>query len=143
MKIILRGDITDIESGIIVHQVNLRGSMGAGIALAIANKYPTVKSRYLSWYKQAKLGDVQFVEIDEKLIICNLAGQLDYGPNKVQTDYEAYEKAIPTIKKYSTERRLKVYIPYLIGAGLAAGDKIIIHKIIKKHKLNPIFVVYK
>jgi len=45
MKIINR-DLLTIESGIIAHQVNCQGKMGAGLALKIRKKYPQVYEYY-------------------------------------------------------------------------------------------------
>lgn len=37
---VINGDITEVTNGYIIHQVNDKGVMGAGVALAIRNKFP-------------------------------------------------------------------------------------------------------
>ena len=144
----IEGDITRVPRGIILHQVNLAGSMSAGIALVIKNKWPIVYQRYMEWYPTASLGDVLFVQVDTDLYVVNLAGQLTYGSMRYRngipyTDYDAYRKGIPHVAEMAEKTGLPVLIPDLIGAGLAGGDRSIIHGIIDGVLDNPCYVVYK
>ena len=43
---VVSGNLLEIEEGIICHQVNCQGVMGAGVAKAIASRYPQVLSAY-------------------------------------------------------------------------------------------------
>ena len=43
---VVSGNLLEIEEGIICHQVNCQGVMGAGVAKTIASRYPQVLSAY-------------------------------------------------------------------------------------------------
>lgn len=42
----IRKDISTITHGVIMHQVNCQNKMGAGVAKALYNTYPQVKTEY-------------------------------------------------------------------------------------------------
>lgn len=124
------GDITYAPNdGVIAHQVNCRSKMGAGLAKALCDTFPTLKEQYLSYCSnktpESLLGEVQVVECVNKYTglthsIANVFGQLDYGrdPVRTYTDYQALELAFIELSTYCQ----KVYMPYGIGAGLANGN---------------------
>lgn len=122
--LLLFGDILTIggdNSGIvIVQQVNCRRVMGAGLAAAIAKKYPHVLLSYTKREKPWKLGDTQFVEIEDGYV-CNLAGQENYGREKVQTDIEAVKAGLESVRNFAIENKLQIYIPFGFGSGNAGG----------------------
>jgi O-acetyl-ADP-ribose deacetylase (regulator of RNase III) len=114
-------DITDIAVGIIGHGVNARGKMGAGVAQAIAEKWPIVKQRYLQLFElpraHRELGSIQIVKISPTLYVLNMFTQERYGhdgqfavPDAI---YSCVEWAIIT----ASEHRLPLYMPK-IGCGL-------------------------
>lgn len=74
-------NILDVESGIICHQVNCRGKMGTGIALAIRKKWPEVYARYMKDFHAGKLrlGHFSITNVSYGLFVANLAAQFDYG----------------------------------------------------------------
>jgi len=61
----------------IVHCCNDIGVMGAGVAKALYTKWPAVKTKYLELFEKEslKLGDIQLVNVEPKLIIANMIGQ--------------------------------------------------------------------
>lgn len=61
MKYVI-GDLLLIKKGIIAHQTNLYGVMGAGIAFYLSKQYPTLEPSYSGYCADglAKLGDVLF-----------------------------------------------------------------------------------
>lgn len=129
-------DILKAKNGIICQQVNCQGKMGKGLALAIEEKWPIVKEKYLKVFKVLKpeqlLGRVQVVEVDKckHLFVANLFSQFDYGndPKTVYTNYMALCSAFLKLgMKYPNEQ---IYIPYKIGCGLAHGDWVKVEKII-------------
>lgn len=73
----IKGDITKvITSGYIMHQTNYYGNMGAGVALAIAKKWPAVNQEYRQYCQQVKLptalfGQMQLVKANDNLTIVN------------------------------------------------------------------------
>lgn len=126
-------DILNVKQGIIVQQVNCRGVMNAGLAKQIRQAYPQVYDSYMkacSMYKPNQLlGMIQFIRVADDLFICNFFTQLDYGTNKVQTNYDAFEFALNKLA-YKTSPDTPIYIPYKIGCGLAGGDWEIIKELI-------------
>ena len=139
---IIKGDLLAIESGIICHQVNCRGVMGAGLALKLKAKYPICFESYSKYCKadQFKLGMVQFCRVNSNLFICNLAGQDGYGGGKRQTDYDALATCLTKLYAKSLELGLTPYLPYKLGCGLAGGDWAIVSKLIETHCPNAVIV---
>jgi len=114
----INGNLLDIPEGILVHQVNTLGVMGAGIALQIKKKWPQVYSEYKDKCLEGiELGDVILCEIYPKLVIGNLAGQEKLGPGS--TVYDSYYKGLPIIKRFSELKELPIYFPYKIGVRLS------------------------
>lgn len=136
------GDILSNAYGIICHQVNCRGVMGAGLAKQVKEKYPKV----FNWYKYYcesispihLLGYTQFVTVDEDkasnptLVVANLFAQDNYGRGKLYTDYKALEKCLKSVYNIANAHNLPVYIPYGIGCGLAGGDWSKVENLIKE-----------
>lgn len=125
MLTIKPGDIFEQSSGIIVHQVNCRGVMGAGIALEIRKRYPKVFSAYSRACQSALpgelLGKVQVVHVTPTLYIANLFAQDEFSRTTPCTNYSAFRSCFSKIEQYAAERNLPVHIPYKIGCGLAGG----------------------
>lgn len=126
-------DILNVKRGIIVHQVNCQGVMGAGLALALRQKYPQMYAAYLkacALYKPEELlGKIQFTKVTDELTVCNFFAQLNFGTGKVQTDYDAFEKCLKKLA-FKTSPDTPIYIPYKIGCGLAGGDWEIIKELL-------------
>ena len=127
-----KGNLLDAQQGIIVHQTNCQGSMGAGVAKHIKNHYPEVFKQYFKLCQSTKeketlMGRVQFIEQDEKLI-CNLFAQLHYAPKQLRhTSYDSLVEGFLTIKElYEGD----IAMP-LIGCGLGGGDWKIVSAIIE------------
>jgi len=162
MSKIIFGDILDIKKGIIVHQVNCQGVMGAGLAKQIKEKWPDIFKRYRDYVSQLNYGNplglIQIIKLNDNLYVINLFGQYNYGRKRVcYTDYKAHESAWKEIsferkdKRCNDERsclypnfaKLNIYVPFYIGAGLAGGDWKRIHKIAEKYVPDIIWVKYK
>ena len=131
MKII-EGDLLTIEDGIIAHQCNCRGVMGAGIARRIKRRWPQVYKEYRDAYlrKQLTLGDINIVRISENLYIVNLLGQDGYGRGSHKTDYNAVAQAFNSLCKLGNTHNKQIYIPYLMGCANAGGRWDIYSKIV-------------
>jgi O-acetyl-ADP-ribose deacetylase (regulator of RNase III) len=139
-------DILSVTDGVICHQVNCLGVMGAGLARAISVKWPQVKTEYLKLLKgngedlTKLLGRCQVIPVGENLMVANLFGQLNYGRYSVQTNYVKLEDAFHQLRNFSIENKKDVYIPYMIGCGLAGGnwDTVfgIVYKIFNNLKQN-------
>jgi len=151
MKIINK-DITTVEKGIIVSQVNCQSVQGSGLAKIIRDKWPIVYDGYINYIQDVKfhfflphdhmykvpkwtteklLGHINIVEVNKDLYVCNLFGQDTYGREKKQyTSYEAWDKALPKLKKYSEKVGLPVYFPYLCGCDRGGANFTIISQMI-------------
>jgi O-acetyl-ADP-ribose deacetylase (regulator of RNase III) len=117
------GDLLDIKQGILVHQVNCQGVMGAGIALSIRSRWPIVYDEYRrfcnSMTPNTLLGRIQLVQVADGLMVYNLFGQLNYGRG-LETNYKMVECALADLANQRS--KMPVYFPYKIGCGLAGGD---------------------
>jgi O-acetyl-ADP-ribose deacetylase (regulator of RNase III) len=80
-------DITQVTSGIVAHGVNCQGRMGAGVALAIRNRWPAVYEAYLrnqSGYTGDRavthlLGSAHIIRVDADLWVANCYTQGYFG----------------------------------------------------------------
>lgn len=129
---IISADILSIDSGIITHQVNCRGVMGAGLAKALRKKYPVIFPEYrqLCINGQLRPGMIQLICVADGLYICNLAGQDGYGTDRQYTDYDALPTALAELHDASISLNLPVYIPYRMGCGLGGGDWDVVSRLI-------------
>lgn len=145
MPKIVRMNILDVEEGIIIHQCNNRGVMGAGLAKQIRNKYPEAYEDYREHcaYRnfRAPLGEIYFKKVKEGLWIANAIAQDGYGKNRVYTNYEALRTVLDIAYKKSLLANCKLHIPYKIGCGLAGGDWEVVFKIIED--VAPESIIYK
>ncbi len=117
-------DLLGIQRGIIVQQVNCRGAMGRGLALAIRQKWPQVYSEYRSTFARGelKLGTIQLVKVGPELYVCNFAGQDRWGTDSPKTDLGTYSLAWPLVSLEAAKLGLPVYAPWMFGCGLGGGD---------------------
>lgn len=146
---VIEGNLLDIKEGIIAHQVNTAGVMGAGIALAIKNKWPYVYHEYqfeCNQFNQTDkqiLGHCHLVQLErpfdhfDGLYVANIFGQHLYGKKTRKTNYGAVSKAFSKLRAYSD---IQVYVPYLMGCGLGGGDFEIYSEIIEAFIPNAIVV---
>ena len=121
---------------IIVHCCNDIGAFGAGVALAISRKWPVVKRQYLRWYKSKnhfQLGNVQFVEAEEEIIVANLIGQKGIRVAKgcPPIRYSAIRQGLKKVVHKAIKDGETVHMPRM-GAGLAKGHWPTIEAIVKE-----------
>lgn len=123
-------DVTTVDAGVVVHGVNCRGVMGAGVAKAIRNKWPTVYDQYVECCNKWKqydpsmlLGTILPIEISNDLIVVNLFSQVDFGSDgKKYANANAILSGLKAITEHIRHEQLNgknrdVYIPK-IGCGL-------------------------
>lgn len=128
---ILNGDLLKADVDIILHQVNLDGEMGGGIAYQIATQYPNVLKEYQQ-FKNKKLGEVCFVET-KQYVVGNCFSQ-DYN---YDTNYKALETCLDKVIEYMKEKELKtIGIPYKYGCGIANGNWDIVKEIFERNIPN-------
>lgn len=122
---------------IIVHQVNCKGVMGSGFAKQVADRYPELYMQYRIICQSASskelLGHIMIYEADDKIIV-NMFSQDNYGTGVRQTDYEAMDKALHTLRKlYPNDI---IIAPYKIGCGLDGGEWDVVSKILQKYNVQ-------
>ena len=113
---IVNGDILNSIEDIIIHQVNVQGYMGGGVARELANQYINLEKEYAEFcklynndYKQLK-GQVLNTFIENKTI-CNMFSQKE----NFDTDYEAMKTGLTKIKEFAKDLKLSVCMPYGMG----------------------------
>lgn len=110
------GNLLDIESGTILHQVNCMSDCG-GLAGALRRKHP---GAFAAYFTACTNGGVlgRFVPgvASPSLYIGHVFGQLHPGPN---TDMKAVHEALKEAAEFITG---KVYAPFKMGCGLGGGN---------------------
>ena len=123
---IIKKNLLKAKENIIVHQVNCMGVMGSGLAKSIKKKYPEVFNGYYHFCKtnlvEEYFGTALICEANDDKYIANVFGQINYGTEERQTDYDRLKQALIEVKNFAKEKGLSVAIPYKLGCGLAGGD---------------------
>lgn len=123
---IIKGDLFQNTTGIIVHGCNVSGGYGSGIAGIIADKYPEAQHEYFLKmdgysYKQpnrAALGTIQPVKIYDDFYIVNGFTQLRYGgPGVRWANPSAIRDVLDLTADFAIKMKMDVYAPK-IGTGL-------------------------
>jgi len=119
------GDVTKTnDKCVIAHICNDVGLWGRGFVNEITKTFgEEPRNKYREWYMKRigflKLGDVQFVEVNENVTIANMIGQKGVrqigGQKPIR--YDAVKEALCTVMKEHTDIRMP-----LIGTGLAGGS---------------------
>jgi hypothetical protein len=129
---IIEGNILDITNGVIVHQVNNRHVMGAGLALQIKRKYPKHYDDYNA--SLLGMGDCVHTKINERLIIVGMVAQNGYGRAQQYTSYRSFVECLKwLIGTHKIYPNIPMYMPYGIGCGLAGGSWAIIESLIEEY----------
>lgn len=132
----ITGNILSIDKGIICHQVNCKGVMGAGLALQIKNKWPEAYDGYMTAHrgKYWCLGAILPVLVSDDLCVVHMAGQNEYGrePGKIYTNYMALATCMTKAADFAKAVDRPIYIPYGIGCGFAGGDWKVVSEMIDK-----------
>lgn len=123
MKII-EGNLLDQTPGVLCHQVNLRGVMGAGLALQVRQKWPSAHDDYIRHCRYGcALGDVIFSAITgSSQVVAHCFGQVEMSRTKCVTAYDAYPFMLQKIAEESRRLLMPVFIPHGIGCGIAGGN---------------------
>lgn len=127
---------------LICHVVNDLGLMGSGVARALFEKWPAVKSEYVKWAKSKnnfELGNIQALKVDENIAVVNMIGQRDIKPiNGIPpVRYGALRKSCKKVAEIASKYNATVNVPYKMGSDLAGGDwneveKILIEELASK-----------
>lgn len=140
------GNIVDVQTGIILHQVNCQGVMGSGVAAALRAVWPIVFSDYKDFVSKNTsrevwadgrnlLGEIVVSQVTPTLKVISLFGQQYYGRDgKKYTSYDALDTALSKVAKLQTYEignpEHEIHHP-LIGSALGGGHWPIVAEIIK------------
>lgn len=144
MVIIKTGNLLEAQEDILVHQVNIDGIMGGGIAKQIADKFPKVEEEYIRFCKKYNnsynllKSKVDLTEENGKYVANMFSQRKDFT-----TDYGAMEIALTTIRDYAEQEQLTVAMPFKIGCGISNGDFNLVLDVISKVFKNHEVVLYK
>lgn len=132
----IKGDIIRDGKGMICHQCNYQGVMGAGVAYQI--KRSLLSPSQYAEYKQlcfdsgySLLGTNQYIHCDNELVGANHEIQIvvnmfcqneEHDWRGSRTNYDAMRECFNSILINAETLKLPVYIPGYIGCGLAGGD---------------------
>lgn len=131
---IVKGNLLDITTGVIIHQVNNKRVMGAGIAKGIRSLYPKHYDDYMK--SSMTLSELVTTRITTEPFfgVVGMVTQDGYGSDRRYTDYEAFKRSLIKIAKlYETNPSIKYYMPFNIGCGLAGGDWNIVSELINTY----------
>ena len=134
------------ETGIlhVAHGCNAQGVMGSGVARIVRDDYFEAYKFYAEQYDEhgLKLGDVQFVPANGKVIV-NAVTQNLYGKDGNRfVNYEAVAECMRTINSVLVQSgETHVAMPQ-IGAGLGGGSWAVISAIIESEMQDIQPVVY-
>ena len=119
MVTFVKGDLLDAKVDIICHQVNLQGVMGGGIALQIAQRYPSVEKEYME-YPDKVLGEVCFsLTSKNNYMVANCFSQNE----DFTTNYNALKTCLEEVKKMMFACDFEtIGFPFKYGCGIASGD---------------------
>lgn len=133
MIIIKNGDLLKCKEDIIVHQCNVNGIMGGGVAKQIAEKYTMAEREYIkicqeyeNKYENLK-GKVDLTLENGKYIASIFSQDKEFN-----TDYEAMRQALELVRGFAEQENLSVALPFGIGCGIANGEWELVQDIINE-----------
>ena len=141
--------ISDIETGIIAHQVCCTGLLHTGLGKAIATKWPVIEWEYQRFCgpdagaERFVLGKIQMVQVNvvPQLWVCSMAGQTLHGTKKRYTNYEALALCLSKLHRTSLELELTPFLPYELGKSGGRGEWSVVRSLIDQHCPNAIVCI--
>lgn len=136
---VIDGDLLNAPEKYIVHQVNCKGVMGAGVARQVKEKYPEVFMVYKSLTNRHRdnsfklLGKALLAVANDGKRFWNVFGEDNYGHTGLYTKYDDLENGLHAVFQNS---KGDVAIPYKIGCGYGGGDWNIVYSMIEKLSKN-------
>lgn len=132
----VKKNILTVEFGIICHQVNAKGVMGAGLAGQVKQWFPKAFADYKAAYDtgELKLGHAVISQIKPYCYIAHIVGQHGYGRNSLFTNYQALSLAFGSLKKFreTLDKEVPIFFPWRMGSGLGGGSWRIVKDIIEE-----------
>lgn len=126
---------------IIIHCCNNIGGWGSGFVVALSNKWERPESDYRGWFSSGyddysderfALGSVQYVYIQDGLIVCNMIGQqgIGWSNGRAPIRYGAIGMCLEKVAQYAKIHNCSIHAPRF-GAGLAGGNWMLIEQMIQ------------
>lgn len=149
---IRKGNLLEFDEGTIVQQVNCKGVMGAGLALAIRAKWPQVYNVYTEFLNDCEefsihpLGEIVVVAVDgtpegrATKAVALFFAQDAYGTDKQYTDYDAFRNCLNGLKTLNVTIPEPLFFPEGIGCGLGGGDWKVISAMIEEVQPDSIII---
>jgi hypothetical protein len=117
---------------IIPHICNDIGAWGAGFVVPLGKHFPKAKEMYLDWASKHwkltgipfKLGEAQYVHIDDQITVMNMIGQRDCGHDdtgRPPIRYSSLVRCMQNVAAIAEGLNAEIHAP-AFGAGLAGGD---------------------
>lgn len=116
----IKGDITKVERGLVLHGTNCSGGFGSGVAGAIRKVWPEVYERFKDYTPCPELlGKFVPVRINDQLVVGNCYTQLNYGADgKKYASLDAISKSVTRAFHYATDKNIDIICLPKIGSGL-------------------------
>ena len=127
---------------VIAHVCNDKRVMGAGIALAIAKKWPEVEDHYIS-AKTCKQGQVQLILVEPGVYVLNMIAQSlgKNSPSGIPLDYNQLDWCLEQAAIICDALNATLVGPRF-GSALAGGDWEIIERLIEDKRFKNQPVIY-
>ena len=145
----IKGDITKVDSGLIIHGTNCSGGFGGGISGVFGRKWPIVERKFRETPPGKDLLGVCIpVKISPTLAIGNCYTQEAYGPpGKVYASAHAIASALEDAIEYAIRQGFSSVSMPKIGAGLGGLDwksdvEPMIEEVANRHKDSITINVY-
>ena len=126
---------------VIVHCCNDIGAWGAGFVLTLSRRWPWPEREFRRWSStrpRPQLGEVQFVVVEDEVMVANLIGQhgVRSRENPCPVSYVAIRRGLAQVAGWCLEHGASVQMPR-IGAGLAGGnwdtiEQIVVEELVMK-----------
>lgn len=139
------GDVTTMPNdSLLLHVCNNRGGWGAGVVLAISNKWPAPEVEYREWYARCRsrgvilpLGHTQFVltSFGTRQWVGNMIAQTlgeTLLPGEIPLQYDKLIQCLKSAAEFAEAHGLEIHAPRF-GSDLAGGDWSVIETLIKLH----------
>jgi O-acetyl-ADP-ribose deacetylase (regulator of RNase III) len=134
----IKGDATNPQGEgkkIICHICNDVGAWGAGFVLAVSKKWIAPEITYRNEnVRDLKLGDVQFVSVEDDIIVANMIAQrgvgYDFSSGRPPIRYNALHMCLVKVNDWACKIGATLHMPK-IGCGLGGGQWKIIEQIIQ------------
>ncbi len=128
-----KGDLLNFTEDAVGHGCNCFNVMGAGVALAIKQKFPEMfrADTECLMHPGERLGSLSWALLSTGKIGINIYSQYDYSGSGTSVDYSALQSGVLSACTFLAGRGLKTLALPKIGCGLAGGNWEFVEKILR------------